>query len=244
VWDGEDRLVRLGPDDPGSAFFMYDADGLLRWKRAGIVSTRLLWDGQNVLRASYADGIGDVDYTWTPDVYGSLISRRHADDSHFCHFDALGSTTELTGADETQTDRYRYYAFGEIAAWSGSTLLPFRFVGRLGYYDGLVPGLLYLRARWYQPATGRFTSRDPLGSALRGSPGAGRYAYVANKPVGTADPTGLVTYVELVGACVVAIVLLSMVMGLADCLATIVHFLDRILADRASSSCPEDTGAK
>jgi len=91
AWDGEDRLVRLGPEEWGAAFFTYDADGLLRGKRAGIVSTRLLWDGQNVLRASYADGIGDVDYTWTPDVYGSLISRRHGDDSHFCHFAAPGS---------------------------------------------------------------------------------------------------------------------------------------------------------
>jgi len=44
-------------------------------------------------------------------------------------------------------------------------------------------GLQYLRARYYDAATGRFASRDPL-------PFAQRYAYVGGNPVNYVDPGG------------------------------------------------------
>jgi RHS repeat-associated protein len=44
-------------------------------------------------------------------------------------------------------------------------------------------GLQYLRARYYDPALGRFLARDPL-------PVGNRYAYVGNDPVNYSDPTG------------------------------------------------------
>jgi RHS repeat-associated protein len=47
-------------------------------------------------------------------------------------------------------------------------------------------GLLYLRARYYDPATGQFLTRDPL-EALTGQP----YAYAADNPLNGADPLGL-----------------------------------------------------
>ncbi len=44
--------------------------------------------------------------------------------------------------------------------------------------------LYYLRARYYDPETGRFLSQDPL-------PGGNRYAYVGNNPDLLTDPSGL-----------------------------------------------------
>ncbi|MCG8469792.1 MAG: RHS repeat-associated core domain-containing protein, partial [Gemmatimonadetes bacterium] len=49
-------------------------------------------------------------------------------------------------------------------------------------------GLLYLRARYYDPEIGRFISEDPIG--LQG--GVNPYAYASNDPVNRADRTGLV----------------------------------------------------
>ncbi|MBW3670192.1 MAG: RHS repeat-associated core domain-containing protein, partial [Acidobacteria bacterium] len=48
-------------------------------------------------------------------------------------------------------------------------------------------GLVYLRARWYDPGTGTFLTPDPLG--YRDS--SNLYAYAAGDPVNRHDPTGL-----------------------------------------------------
>ncbi|MBI3893298.1 MAG: RHS repeat-associated core domain-containing protein [Candidatus Wallbacteria bacterium] len=57
-------------------------------------------------------------------------------------------------------------------------------------------GMYYYRARWYDPARGRFPSPDPLPARSRAlrrvhlSPG-GEYNHVGGNPVSRTDPTGL-----------------------------------------------------
>lgn len=63
---------------------------------------------------------------------------------------------------------------------------PFLFHGQYFDYD---TGLLYLRARWYDPFTGHFLERDPL--QYEDSPNL--YAGFANNPVTFRDPTGMAT---------------------------------------------------
>jgi RHS repeat-associated protein len=48
-------------------------------------------------------------------------------------------------------------------------------------------GLIYMRARYYDPATAQFISRDPL-TAMTGAP----YSYADNDPLNGVDPTGLI----------------------------------------------------
>ena len=48
-------------------------------------------------------------------------------------------------------------------------------------------GLTYFRARWYNPETGRWLSKDPIGI----SGGLNLYAFVGNNPVNFTDPSGL-----------------------------------------------------
>jgi RHS repeat-associated protein len=48
-------------------------------------------------------------------------------------------------------------------------------------------GLVYMRNRWYDPNTGRFTQEDPIGYAG----GINLYGYVGNNPVSFSDPFGL-----------------------------------------------------
>ncbi|WP_137939568.1 RHS repeat-associated core domain-containing protein [Chitinivorax sp. B] len=50
-----------------------------------------------------------------------------------------------------------------------------------------VAGLIYYRARWYDPSIGRFTQRDPSGLAG----GLNPYAYVDGDPINLIDPSGL-----------------------------------------------------
>ena len=57
----------------------------------------------------------------------------------------------------------------------------------LGYagewFDAHV-GAQYLHARWYDVATGRFTSRDPMQADLTS------YIYATSNPINYVDPTG------------------------------------------------------
>jgi RHS repeat-associated protein len=52
-------------------------------------------------------------------------------------------------------------------------------------------GLEYLRARYYDPAVGRFISRDSYGGSAGQPQSQNRFVYVEGNPVGHVDPTGL-----------------------------------------------------
>jgi RHS repeat-associated protein len=79
-----------------------------------------------------------------------------------------------------------YRPFGAPLEGGGGD--PYGFTGE--WWEGDA-GLLYLRARYYDPATGQFLSPDPWrGNVWR--PGTlNRYAYVLNDPINDRDPSGL-----------------------------------------------------
>jgi RHS repeat-associated protein len=66
---------------------------------------------------------------------------------------------------------------------------PFLFHGQYFDYD---TGLIYLRSRFYDPYSGMFMEPDPLGYA----DSVNLYAAMANNPVGSRDPSGLVNILE------------------------------------------------
>ena len=92
----------------------------------------------------------------------------------FCSFTSLGrgkdewqcnpSVTALPrvrapeSSEGAVTDSYEYDAFGNSFTVSGST--PNSYLYRGEYFDSDL-SLYYLRARWMNPLTGRFMSRDP-----------------------------------------------------------------------------------
>ena len=65
--------------------------------------------------------------------YGDLISRRRSNATSFYHYDMLGSTRELTDANEDITDTCLYDAWGNSVATTGSTVNGWRYVEQLGY---------------------------------------------------------------------------------------------------------------
>lgn len=52
-------------------------------------------------------------------------------------------------------------------------------------------GYQYLRARYYDPGTGRFISKDPFSGALERPQTLTAYPYVQNNPVNFTDPSGM-----------------------------------------------------
>ena len=73
--------------------------------------------------------------------------------------DGLGSTMAIVDASGNSQTSYQYDVYGEVTGGSGSLANEFDFDSQ--QTDGT--GLQYLRARYYDPATGTFLSRDPLG---------------------------------------------------------------------------------
>ncbi|MBI1394983.1 MAG: hypothetical protein GC151_03305 [Betaproteobacteria bacterium] len=96
--------------------------------------------------------------------------------------DVLGSTVALVGSAGGVVGNFIYEPYGQ-ATQSGSADSIFRFTGRED--DGT--GLMYYRARYYNPRMSRFISEDPIGLAG----GYNVYAYVGGNPTGATDPTGL-----------------------------------------------------
>jgi RHS repeat-associated protein len=134
--------------------------------------------------------------TWTPSFYG---------------YDGGGSVRQLINSLGVVTDEYEYDAFGNSFTKSGTT--PNNCLYRGEQFDSDL-GLYYLRARYYNPATGRFMSRDPNEPKLRDANGKPidprelhKYLYAGGDPVNLKDPTGEATLVEWARSLVLSVML-------------------------------------
>jgi RHS repeat-associated protein len=145
-----------------------------------------VWDGQNVLRKeSSAPGVGNdiIRTTDYPGYWGGLASLFDSiGGSQILAFDPQGNV-RLVLQGGSVAGMGAYTGFGEVLSDPG---VPFAYVGLFGYqWDN---PFYYVRARYYDPVTGRWYSRDPLG--FRAS-GANLYGYVRNSGVSQLDPSGL-----------------------------------------------------
>jgi RHS repeat-associated protein len=77
---------------------------------------------------------------------------------------------------------------------TGSTLNDFLYAGE--QFDPNV-GFYYLRARYYDPTSGRFISRDPFGGNPFEPQSLHKYAYAHNDPINRRDPSGMFSLAEM-----------------------------------------------
>jgi RHS repeat-associated protein len=100
----------------------------------------------------------------------------------------------LSNAAGTVTDAYEYDAFGNQIYRSGTT--PNNYMYRGEQYDSDL-ALYYLRARYYNPATGRFLSRDPEDGKPNDPQSLHKYLYASGDPVNRIDPSGRGDLIEV-----------------------------------------------
>ena len=144
-------------------------------------TTNFVWDPVSDCVLSELDGTNAVQavYTNEPQQYGGVLSQRRGTTTSTYHADALGTTRLLTSSTQTTTDTYLYDAWGNLITSSGTTVNPFRWVGRYGYHQDSSTGLVYVRARMYQPTVARWCSVDPL----KLQDGSNRFSYVKNATI-------------------------------------------------------------
>jgi len=99
----------------------------------------------------------------------------------YLHHDQQGSIRLMTGTGGTVTGKCTYSAYGTPTC-EGSTTSPF---GYDGEYTSSDTGLVYMRARTYDPATAQFLTVDPLEKLTRAP-----YNFAEDNPLNESDPTG------------------------------------------------------
>jgi RHS repeat-associated protein len=95
------------------------------------------------------------------------------------------SVSLLTDKNQKILENYSYGAFG---VKNGGRETPYGYAGE--EYDEET-GLIYLRARYYDPELGRFISPDSILGVLGDPQTLNAYVYVKNNPINYIDPSGL-----------------------------------------------------
>jgi RHS repeat-associated protein len=183
------RIQKLVSTNSGSAYvgeytnnYIYDGWNCLAILNPsfGLVES-FMWGSDLSGRMQGAGGVGGlIKVTY----YGSTTTNC------FVAFDGNGNVSALVNAANGVTAaNYDYGPFGELIRASGpmAKLNPFRFSTK---YDDDETDLLYYGHRYYNPSTGRWLSRDPVGK--RG--GRNLYDFVSNSPENLIDPLGAFTW--------------------------------------------------
>jgi type VI secretion system secreted protein VgrG len=127
------------------------------------------------------------------------------------HYDFRGSTIALSADNGLVTDRIEYSAYGLTTYRAGTNDTPFLFNGCYGVQTD-ANGLLYMRARFYNPYLCRFINPDPSGFAG----GLNFYAYANENPISMTDPTGKYAGVDDLAFTAGGAVLGALGQGVAD----------------------------
>ena len=162
TWDAENRLTRVKLPSGTITTMLYSPDGLRVQKEDSGGTAKFIWDAERLLLETDGSGATQALYTLAPDAFGPLVSQRRGGASRFYHFDAIDSTLGMSGTDQSLTDTYVYEAFGALAASSGSSVNPFRYIGGLGYFYDSALAQYYVRARHYDAVLARWLSQDPV----------------------------------------------------------------------------------
>jgi len=160
-------------------------------------TNRFVYDGWNLIATLNPQLATLSSFMWGLDLSGSeqgaggvgglLAVNDAANGVHFCAYDCNGNITALVKAsDGVVAANYEYGPFGEVIRATGpmARVNPFRFSTK---YQDDESDFLYYGYRSYNPSTGRWLNRDPIGE--RG--GRNLYGWLANNPVNLFDALGL-----------------------------------------------------
>ncbi len=206
-WNFDNQLI--GADTNGSpssleVTFEYDALGRRVARSHSSGNVVYVHAGQQVI-ADYARGAVTTSPTYRY-VYADYVDEpilRHTgtastlpttgNNALYYHRNQQYSIVGLTNAAGTLVERYTYTAYGTLGIYAanGTVRTTSSYNNRYTYtgreYDPDLK-LYHFRARWYDPATGGFISRDPLGYV------DGSSLYRAYFAPGSVDPSGTIVY--------------------------------------------------
>jgi len=201
-FDPQNRLIDIRTDSTlaeaqtatPSVSYAYDAQGN-RVKKGGVQAGSYLIDGthshaQVALETKGADStayVRGLQLIRQTRVNGSATQDLFPLQGH------LGTSLGAVDADGNLVEQVDADAFGNLDQSTGLKQTHLY----TGQYWDQDAQLLYLRARWYDPKTGRFVAADPFEGYEENPSTLNRYSYAAADPAHRTDPSGLVTLTEM-----------------------------------------------
>lgn len=181
-WDEFGRLIEVRSVDNSVVKFAYDALGRRIKKTSSKDEFLFVWDGDVILHELSLHA-APITWMFEPGTFTPLAKvqglRRYA------------IVADQVGAPNAAFDEWGSVAwqgtvevFGRAVVDLEKTAIPWRFPGQYGDDE---TGLVYNRFRYYDPDTGAYISKDPMGLAG----GLVEYGYVEDPGIAS-DPLGLI----------------------------------------------------
>jgi RHS repeat-associated protein len=195
-WNSNYQLTSVTTNDTTAETYEYGPLGRRTKIVSGDETRHLIHDGIHVIAETDSDGGMQKSYTWGPGVDNLLAFTDYTGgqtNTYYALTDHLGSVHALVNSSGTVVESYRYDAWGKVLGVYDADGKPLSesAVGNNYLWQGRwyswETGLYYFRARWYDPVTGRWLSKDPIGI----SGGLNQYVFCRNNPVNRRDPLGM-----------------------------------------------------
>ncbi|MCX4026081.1 tandem-95 repeat protein [Endozoicomonas sp. SM1973] len=186
-YDAKNKLAAVEKEGK-SASYRYNYNGIRIAKTENGVTTNFIVDtNRNYAQVLVeSDGTNQINYTYGDD----LVSQKRNGTSSYYHYDGLGSTRALSDTTGVITDTYNYEAFGSLLNSTGTTKNNYLFTGEQ-FDSGL--NQYYLRARYYNQQSGRFTQMDSWMGSKFAPNSLNKYNYTESDPANGVDPSGYFT---------------------------------------------------
>ncbi|MFI6513831.1 polymorphic toxin-type HINT domain-containing protein [Streptosporangium sp. NPDC050855] len=181
AFDAFDRLV-----SDGEATYGYDALGRMTSRTKGAEQRRFVYSGLDNDITTITDGANTLLAAYGRGPSGNLLSLKEGAGPALATMSDLHDDMVATFSGTALVDSTAYDPFGKPTHRSGAT----RALGYQGEYTDPDTGKVNMHARWYQPGTGAFSSRDDWTLEPQPSVQANRYTYANASPLVSTDPTG------------------------------------------------------
>ena len=191
IYDAENKLTQVVKNGITLATFTYDGDGNRVASTINGVTTRFVGEyyevTPNETTKHYSAG-------------GQRVAVRENGTLTYILGDHLGGTSAIVNTMGQKVAENWYLPFGEVRYSNGTLPTGYTYTGQ--YSNTADFGWMYYKARWYDPALGRFNQADTIIPKAENPQSWDRYSYVKNNPISYNDPSG---HCELV--CVLAIIM-------------------------------------
>ncbi|MCG2796654.1 MAG: hypothetical protein L6427_12500, partial [Actinomycetia bacterium] len=187
TWDGKGRLTRVTDTDGNSTLYSYDPRDRTFASSENDQVQAHIYDMTSDMEIALLDGELNLISLYHSGADGLISSTTDSKTSYFS-YNPHSDASLITDATGETTASLHYDAWGNAAE---ETDEPYNYLGKHQRRNYRSLGLIKMGARFYNPETGRFISRDPLSGHDEIPLSRNPYIYAYDDPVNMRDLSGM-----------------------------------------------------